>query len=358
MFGVVYDKVRENIFIPRKGVADDTLSNAVADSRLGSQVKRLFTVYSDSKLEYKKTIAQNHNLSSRLGFRLQKNKAEQDFALGYNSATDELISVQNGVTALRQIGGGIQEWNWMNTYFNADYDYKEKLFVSFNAAMDGSSRFGSQAKNGITIGGNKFAIMPSVGVAWLLSSESFMTDSRIDLFKLRFNYSISGNDDIGNYNHIQTYTSQNLLGMQGLVRNGIPNPALQWETSKKLNLGFDMALWNERVGVSLDLYQSRTKNMLAYESLPSASGFERVLTNSGSMQNQGFEANISLRAINKVNLKWDVGVTFATNENKVISIPGNSMVTQYAGASVLTQNGSQANLFYGYIAKGVFSSEG
>ncbi len=357
MFGVVYDKVRENIFIPRKGVADDTLSNAVADSRLGSQVKRLFTVYSDSRLEYKKTIAGNHHLSSRLGFRVQKNKAEQDYTLGYNSATDELISVQNGVTALRQVGGGIQEWNWMNTYFNADYDYKEKLFVSFNAAMDGSSRFGSQAKNGITIGGNQFPIMPSVAVAWLLSSENFMTDSRIDLFKLRFNYSVSGNDDIGNYNHIQTYIPQNFLGMQGLVRNGIPNPALQWETSRKFNLGFDMALWNERLGVSLDLYQSTTNNMLAYETLPSPSGFEKVLTNSGSMQNRGFEANISMRIINKANLKWDAGVTFATNENKVISVPGISMITQYAGASVLTQNGSQANLFYGYIAKGVFSTE-
>lgn len=356
MFGVVYDKVRENIFIPRKGVADDTLSNAIADSRLGSQVKRLFTVYSDSRLEYKKTIARNHNLSSRLGFRIQKNKAEQDYTLGYNSATDELISVQNGVTALRQVGGGVQEWNWMNTYFNADYDYKEKLFVSFNAAMDGSSRFGSLAKNGVAINGNKFAIMPSVGVAWLLSSENFMTDSRINLFKLRFNYSISGNDDIGNYNHIQTYGSQNLLGMQGLVRNGIPNPAIQWETSKKANLGFDMALWNERLGISLDLYKTVTRNMLAYENLPAASGFEKVLTNSGSMQNKGFEATVSFRTINKANLKWDVGVTFATNENKVISIPGNSMITQYAGASVLTQNGSEAGLFYGYIAKGVLSS--
>lgn len=356
-FGVVYDKVRENLFIPRKGVANDTLSNAVADSRLGSQVKRLFTIYSDSRLEYRKTINRNHNLASRLGLRYQHNDAQQDFTLGYNSATDELISVQNGVAALRQVGGGIQEWNWMNTYFNADYDFKEKIFVSFNAAMDGSSRFGNQAKNGITLGGTKFAVMPSLGVAWLLSSEKFMTSPAIDLFKIRLNYSIAGNDDIGNYSKRQTYTAQNLLGMQGLVRSGIANPALQWETNKKLNLGVDLAFWNERLGVTLEAYRSVTSNMLTYESLISPVGIDNVLTNNGKMENFGVEASVNLRVVNKNNLKWDVGFSVATNENRVLSVAGNKLTTEYAGATFLTQNGSAANMFYGYIAKGVFSTQ-
>jgi hypothetical protein len=70
LFGVLYDKVRENVFIPRKGVADDTLSNAVADSRLGSQVKRLFSVFSDSYLEFAKVYNGKHNLAARLGFKI------------------------------------------------------------------------------------------------------------------------------------------------------------------------------------------------------------------------------------------------------------------------------------------------
>ena len=125
LFGIVYDKVRENIFIPRKGVANDSASNAVLDSRLGSQVKRLFSIFADAKLEYAKTFNRNHSLQSRLGIRYQHNEAEQDFALGFNSATDELISVQNGLNALRQVGGGIGEWNWMNLYYNLDYAFKK-----------------------------------------------------------------------------------------------------------------------------------------------------------------------------------------------------------------------------------------
>jgi len=356
LFGVVYDKIRENIFVPRKGVADDTTTNAIIDSRLGTQVKRLFSIYSDSRLEFKKTYNLNHNVLSRLGVRYQHNKAEQDYTLGYNSATDELISVQNGNNALRQTGGGIGEWNWMNAYFNFDYGFKNKLFFSFNTALDGSSRFGKQVANGVNIGGNSFALMPSLGAAWLISSEKFMATSSFDMLKLRINYSYAGNDDIGNYSSRQTYSSQNLLGMQGLVRSGIPNPAIQWETNKKFNVGLDLAFWNERVNLSVDAYRNKTENMLVYENIAAQTGFTNVLTNGGSMLNTGIEAGFNINVVNKKKLRWDIGATVASNKNKILSVPNGSLTTQYANATILTQNNSVATLFYGYTADGVFSS--
>lgn len=356
LFGIIYDKVRENIFIPRKGVADDSLSNDIADSRLGSQVKRYFSVFTDTYVEYNKRIGQKHNISSRLGLRYQSNDAEQDFALGFNSATDELVSVQNGLNALRQIGGGIGEWNWMNTYFNFDYGLNNKYFFSFNAAVDGSSRFGSEVSNGLTLDGVHFAVLPSLAFAWLTSSEKFMANSKIDLLKLRLSYGLSGNDDIGNYSSRQTYGSQNFLGMQGLVRNGVPNPALQWETSSKLNAGFDLAFLNERAAISFDVYRSKTKNMLVYEQLPAQTGFNNILTNDGSMQNTGWEAMINYRVLNSKNVKWDIGVNLGQYKNKVISVPGGSFTTEFADATILTQNGNPAGLFYGYKSLGVFST--
>ncbi|MBL7741999.1 MAG: SusC/RagA family TonB-linked outer membrane protein [Chitinophagaceae bacterium] len=355
LFGVVYDKVRENIFVPRKGVSNDTLNNAVADSRLGSQVKRLFSVYSDSRIEFNKVFNRLHSISSRLGLRYHHNNAEQDFALGFNSATDELISVQNGVGALRQIGGGIGEWNWMNTYFNLDYGFNNRFFVSLNAAMDGSSRFGKEAADGLAIGGVKYAVLPSLSAAWLASSEDFMKGSFIDLLKFRASYSFTGNDDIGNYTARQTYISQNLLGMQGLVRNSIPNPAIQWETSKKLNFGADIAVWNERVGVSLDVYRSKTDNMLIYEPMVSPTGIDNILTNGGSMVNMGFDASVNVRVVNTKNLKWDIGANAGKYKNE-IKTPGTGFETEFAGATILTRYDNPANLFYGYKANGVFST--
>lgn len=356
ILGVVYDKVRENIFVPSVGISKDTLSNAVANNRLGTQVKRLFTFYNDTRIEYNKAFGSTHKLNARLGLRYQKNAAEQDFALGFNSATDELISVQNGLPALRQVGGGIGDWNWMNTYFNADYGFKNKLFLTFNVAMDGSSRFGKLAKNGVAINGNKFPVLPSLSAAWLISSENFMAHSAINLLKLRATYGMSGNDDIGNFSSRQTYGSQNLLGLQGLVRNGIANTALQWENSTKLNAGLDIAFWNERLSISIDAFSSKTTNMLVYESLAAATGFSTMLTNNGSMKNTGVELSVNARVVNTTKVKWDLGFNVSRYKNKIIAVPGGQFTTDYAGATILTANGQAGNQFYGYTTNGVFST--
>ena len=354
--GVQYDKVRENFFVPRKGVVDDTLPNAVVDSRLGSQVKRLFSVYNDSKLEYKRLYGHSHEIAARLGFRYQNNKAEQDFALGYNSATDNLISVQNGVSALRQVGGDLGEWNWMNIYAGADYGFKEKFFLNFSVAMDGSSRFGREASNGLKIGRRSFPIMPSLAGAWLVSSENFMAGSAINLLKLRASYSITGNDDIGNYSARQIYVAQNLLGAQGLIRGGIPNPGLQWETSRKLNAGLDISFFNERIFISLDAYRNTTDNMLVYQPINSITGFTSMLTNGGKMQNTGIDANLNIRIVNGAHFKWDAGINIGIYKNNIRAVPDNQFLTSFASATIITQVGSSANQFYGFKTDGVFTS--
>lgn len=356
LFGVTYDKVRENIFIPRKGVKDDTTSNAILESRLGAQVKRLFTLYTDSRISFDNKNTKN-NLKLNLGLRYQNNSAEQDIARTFNSATDELVSVQNGVSLLRQVGGSVGEWNWMNIYANAEYNYRQRFFLSLNAAMDASSRFGKQATEGIMINDIPFAVMPSVTAAWLLSSEKFMANSAISLLRLRASWSKTGNDDIGNYSSRQTYTVQSLLGMQGLVRTGIGNPALQWENVQRTNLGVDVGLLNDRLQLFADVWQNKTTKMLVYEQLPTTAGMRSVLTNNGAMQTRGIDLSVNFRAINKAHLKWDIGFNATTYKNKVTTVPGGSFETSFAGADIITKEGAVANQFFGLQANGVYATD-
>ena len=357
LIGLQFDKVRENYFVPRKGVADDTLLNAIADSRLASQVKQFFSLYNDTRLEYKRLFERTHGLAARIGFRYQNNKAEQDFARGFNSATDNLISIQNGVAALRQVGGDVGEWNWMNIYTGIDYAYAEKLFLSFNMAADGSSRFGTLATNGLKLSGRRFPLLPSVSAAWLLSGEKFMARSPFNLLKLRASYSISGNDDIGNYTARHVYTSQNLLGAQGLVRKGLPNPQLQWETARKFNTGLDVAFLNERFSVSIDAYKNTTANMLVYRPLDVFTGYDFVLTNEGKMENTGIDLSLNIRLVNSPAFKWDAGVNMSTYRNKVLAVPGNQFLSGYAGATIITKTGGPAGRFYGFKTEGVYASD-
>lgn len=355
--GVTNDKVRESFFIPRLGVTSDTLSTDIAYSRLGSQVKSLFSLFNDSRISYNRQFKNRHELSSRLGVRYLFNKTEQDMGLGYNSAIDELVSVGNGVNSLRRVGGSMGESNWLNTYFNADYNYSDKYFFSFNIAMDGSSRFGKDIPDALTLSGNKYAVLPSIAGAWLISSEKFMGGSTIDLLKLRASFGWSGNDDIGNFTARQTYVSQNLLGLQGLVRGGFGNSQLQWEKMRKLNLGIDAALFNERLNLSVDAFSNKVDNVIAYEIAPAASGFEYAISNSATLTTKGIEASVTARVLNQPSFKWDVGATVGTSRNKANKLPTEQIISNFAGASYISLKYNTPNRFYGYRTRGVFVSD-
>lgn len=354
MAGVLFDKQRENLFIPRKGVADDTLDNAIAESRLGTQIRRLYSTYFDAGIAYEKVNVGSGRLTARLGQRYQVNRFEQDYTLGYNSATDELISIQNGVSALKRTGGTIQEWNWANTYFMTEYGYKDRFIVTFRAAMDGSSRFGKNAAEGRSLGGARYALMPSLGFAWIASSSPAFRSEFINLLKFRGTISRVGNDDIGNYTSRLTYGSQNLLGMQGIIRAGIPNPAIQWETGTRGNLGLDLSLWNDRISASIDAYAYRTDNMLVQQWVNPASGFSHVLANNGGMRNRGIEASVQALIINRPNVKWQTGLTYAANRNRVEALGSERVIADHAGASVISIVGQPVAMYYGYRTQGIF----
>jgi TonB-linked SusC/RagA family outer membrane protein len=285
-------------------------------------------------------------------------KNEQDYATGANSATDDFISVGTGVNTLRKVGGGIGRYGWVNTYIGADYALKNKYFFAFNMAVDGSSRFGSNVNNALKISGRSYAVMPSLGASWLVSSEKFMSKLKfVDVLKLRATISKTGNDDIGNYTAKQSYVSQNLLGVQGLVRANVANPAFQWETTTKSNLGLDLALFNERMNISVDVFTNKTDNMLAFEPLPVASGYSFAITNTGAMKTTGFDVSLGARIVNKKSFKWDIGVTVAASKNRITALPSNETITNFGGATIQTIVGAPVSGFYGYKTNGVYASD-
>lgn len=358
ILGLTYDKARENFFLPDKGIASDTLTTDVALNRSGSEIQRLFSMYNDTYLNFAKSYLDKHNLKVRLGLRTQTNEAESDYGLGYNSPNDNFLSVGAGTATLRQIGGSLGKWNWLNLYFGADYNYLGKYFVSLNMALDGSSRFGNLARKGsISIGQDKFAYMPSIAAGWLISSENFMAGQKvIDLLKLRASYGLSGNDDIGNSTARSYYVSQNLLGTQGLVRGNIGNPYLQWETVKKANLGLDVSVLNQRVNASFDAFINTTNNMVIFEPASAYTGMSYVINNSGAMRTNGYELSVNSRVINHSALKLDLGINLSKYKNEVTSLPVDEIITEYGGAAYITKKGQEANLFYGLESNGIFAT--
>lgn len=358
ILGLTFDKMQEDFFVPKSGIVPDTLQTAVAFNRSGSNMARYFSFYNNTALSYAKQFDVHHKLQLDLGYRFENNKYENEYGRGYNSATDEYVSVGMGSASLRTVGGANGKWNWMNTYLHADYAIRDKYFLSVNMAADGSSRFGKQAPDGFKFGGVKFAFSPSIAAAWLISSERFFRNvDFVDNLKLRASFSRVGNDDIGNYTARSYYVSQNLVGSQGLVRGNIGNPALEWETTDQLNLGLDGALFNERLSFSFDYFHNKSFNVITIDPTKEFVGIDNIVSNNTTMGNSGIELALNARLLNR-KLIWDLGFNIGKYINKMEKFPGGTVLTDYAGATYLTEAGAPANQFYGYKTLGVFSSDG
>jgi len=357
LVGISYDKIRENRFVPGRGVVPDTLALAITTDESATNTQRLYSIYSDTYASYNAKIGHNQTLTANLGFRYNNISREIDFGNGYNSATDDYVSVSGGSPALRTVGGDNGKWNWLNIYANAEYELQNKYFLTFNLSSDASSRFGKTADAPLTINGVKMSLMPALAAGWLISSEKFMAGAKfIESLKLRASYGIVGNDDIGNYSAQQYYVSQNFLGSQGLVRGNIANTGLRWESVKKANIGYDASFLNERLNVTFDYYNNNSTSMIVNQPVASITGFNTTLTNNSSMLSQGVSLGVTGRIINS-KLTWDVGVNVSAFKNKITSMPNNVLLTSYAGGTIITRVGQTANLFYGYKTAGVYSSD-
>lgn len=356
IIGRTFDKVKENLFSPHIGIVDEVLKLGIGDNRLGSGAVRYSAINSDTKLTYSQVYNNIHRINSVGGFRLTMNESSSDRVITYNSANDRLTTIGDGDNTLAEINGHIGNWNDMTFYLANNYSLKNKYLVSFDVALNGSSRFGQEAK-GLDLFSNKFGVFPSVGLGWVVSSEKFMAQlDAVDFLKLRTSYGISGNDDIGNYTASSYYTTNSYYYWTGLVRGNISNPTLQWENVAKANVGIDLALFNERLSISLDYFNNVTSEMLTRTPVSESVGFDYYWGNDGKMKNTGTEISVRGRILNG-RFNWDMGISASMYKNTLLELPVEHYMTTIAGATILSEVGQSAGLFYGYKTDGVYASD-
>ncbi|SHF85329.1 TonB-linked outer membrane protein, SusC/RagA family [Bacteroides luti] len=347
-FGVHYNKDRERIFLPGTGIPYDTLSNSLVTNKLQHRVERLFTLFNETRVNYIHNFSHDHSLDATVGLRYLNTNAEDDWGKGYNSVSDNFTSLDYGLNTLRQTGGSIGKWNWLAYFANVNYNLRNKYFLTATTSFDASSRYGESI--------SKYQMYPSISGAWLISSEDFMKDiSAFDMLKLRAAYSISGNDDIGNYSARRYYVPQNFLGNYGLIRGNLVNTNLKPERSAKLNIGVDLSLLNERLSFSADLYKTRITDMITYSPVSPISGFSTYISNGGEMDNNGLDLALNVRLIN-TSVKWDLGMNVSFYKNEIKKLNGNAYQTSIAGGNIITQVGSPLGLFYGYKTDGIYTT--
>ncbi|WP_372771919.1 SusC/RagA family TonB-linked outer membrane protein [Mangrovibacterium sp.] len=361
LVGVNYTKNNDKLFLPSTGIsAGVTVNEDVVYRTSGIKVEWLYSIYNDTRLSFAQTFNQKHNLLFNAGVRYNVNNYENSWSTSGNSGDDEFTSLGSGDRLTAITSGEIGNWKWASMYANADYGFLNKYFVSLNVAFDGSSRFGEDAKDGINLGATNFGVFPAIGAAWLVSSEDFMADNNwIDQLKLRASHGITGNDGIGNYTAESYFIAKRFLEGTGLVSGNLANTGIQWERTTKTNLGLDFGLFNERLAVTLDVFNHVTDRLLSEKEVSPVYGYYSYLNNDGKLRNRGIELGMNARLINKESFKWDLGFNIATYKNEIIALPDQKNLVELSGvgATILNQEGSALGLFYGYKTDGIFQSQ-
>ena len=180
----------------------------------------------------------------------------------------------------------------------------------------------------------------------------------VDRLNLRASFGITGNDNIDGMYGYSYLSGVNYLGSAvGLKLANLANSALKWETTRKWNVGVDLAFLNDRLGISVDYYQHRTKDLLTWKQADTETGLEDFLQNGGELSNKGIEIAFSAKVLDTKPFKWNTEIGIARYRNEITALPDGDYTTEILGGEVLTSVGRPAGVFYGYEAHGVYVTE-
>ena len=202
------------------------------------------------------------------------------------------------------------------------YSYDDRYQITTSIRRDGYSGFGTS---------NPHAYFPSVAVAWNFTNEDFFNIKDIvDNGKLRVSYGQNGNRSLADPN----LALANLYGgagrMQGylnsagelalyryLMADRLANPFLQWEKTASWNVGLEFSMFNNRISTTMEYYAMSTHDMIMQQRLPSFTGFERIATNLGQVDNRGFEFTLNTLNIQRENFSWSTNFGMSYNKNRI-----------------------------------------
>ncbi len=270
------------------------------------------------RISYRRTIAENHNISAMLG--TEQQKANYSYAMAYRknfvSAVIPQINVGSTSATDAETGGSASESAYNNFFGRLNYDFKSKYLVEFVFRYDGSQIFPK---------GKRYGFFPAVSAGWRLSEENFIKDNLpfVDELKLRGSYGELGNDRVPAYQYLQAFQFGNnyVFGGKdspGIYSSRLPNPDITWEVSKKMDFGLEASLWNRLLGAEVTIFSETRSNILLQPvlSVSHVFGFPALPDqNIGEVKNHGFELMLTHRnTVRQLTYSVNANVSFARSK--------------------------------------------
>ena len=293
------------------------------------QIQSYFDWTLDNIINYNRTFNNVHSVDATFLLSREYQRADVTRADASNFFNQALGSNSLEMGAVPTVSSGFGEQNQDAIMGRLNYIYNNTYALTGTVRRDGFSGFAE---------GNKYATFLSGAFAWTMSNEAFMQDINwLDRLKLRLSYGENGNQAIGRYQTLarmgnrstESYGSyaNYVFGDGGGTSNGVfvtsmANNNLGWETTRVSNLGIDFGFFNNVLSGSIDMYTSKTEDVLLKRNIPKLTGYSTVWTNIGQVNNKGIEIALNTRNVKTDDWSWYTGFSFDLNRNSIESLFG------------------------------------
>lgn len=356
--GYDYTTTKVAVFNPTYEMGTETNGTATSAKQQTDSFYWIFKNY----INYNKTI-NKHAINVMLGQESQQSKYEGVSISRRDFLTNDVTTVNLGDEDTARNNNWKGTWSLLSYFGRVNYSFDSKYLLTATMRADASSNFGAN---------NKWGYFPSFSAAWVLSREEFMKNT-IDVLsfaKVRVGYGEVGNQNIGGYKYGAALRNVATAYGTGFTQRNIANPDVKWESTKSINLGFELGFVKDRIKLDLDFYKKTSADFLFQEPLPSylgaynvASylGLEPPFVNLGEMENTGIDLMLTTRNISNENFNWTTSIVFSKYKNKLVSLTDqNSAIFQtieFNNTITKTAIGQPVGLYFGYQSDGLFTSE-
>jgi TonB-linked SusC/RagA family outer membrane protein len=300
----------------------DNTRNSIQGSAgvaLGGTLYKANTTYVSQNfnqiLRYKTKFGEDHNFDMLVAHESFADRSEYFdmnrkgiVNLNPNAATapDNYLD-QNGVST-----GNIVETSLEGYFTQANYNYLNKYYLQGTLRKDGSSRFYK----------NKWGTFWSAGAGWIVSEENFLSSSNvINFLKLKASYGVLGDQGNAAYAGQLGFNIENLLGQPSLAPRAVVDPNITWESSEQMQVGVEIELFKGAIQADLDYYVKTTNNLYVNKRLPPSTGDAVILTNDGSLENSGFEFNVTGNIVRNRDFNLSLTINGEMFNNQITQMP-------------------------------------
>lgn len=311
----------------------------------------------DNLVYYDKTFAGLHNLGVTLLQNATSNRTETSSMTASNLPWVSQKWYQLGsVSALDKFSTGLVEQELTSYMARVNYGFDNKYLFTASARWDGASQLAE---------GHKWDFFPSLALGWRMDQEDFIRNLKwINQLKLRVGYGVTGNAAVDPYQTkggVQAlyYTfgktvASGFVSSDASLQTPIPmaNLGLGWERTQQYNLGIDFDIYRGRLSGSIDVYTSKTKDLLLLMNIPTLTGYSTTYANVGATSNKGIDITL-----NSVNLKlkdftWSTNLSVSATKNKIVSL-NNGIQKDYVNTWFV---GERSGIYYDYVKTGIWQN--